>query len=157
MHLEIEQIGPGDCPICGMDLEPKFVTASSDGDDAQYRQMFRRFIVGAILSIPLLLIAMAPMLGLPHHLGLLNTATAWIQWALATPVLFWCGWPLLVRGAKSFASMNLNMFSLIAIGSVSAYAFSTVALLTPDVIPKAFYEHACRLCTSKPLRSSSRW
>ena len=141
MHPEIEQIGFGDCPICGMDLEPKFVTASTDGDDEQYRDMFRRFVVGAVLSVPLLVVAMAPMLGLSLHRLLSHSAMAWIQFALATPVVFWCGWPLLVRGAKSFASMNLNMFSLIAVGSLSAYTFSLIAWLLPALIPQAFYDH----------------
>ncbi|EMI45430.1 heavy metal translocating P-type ATPase [Rhodopirellula sp. SWK7] len=141
MHLEIEQVGPGDCPICGMDLEPKFVDASATGEDEQYIDMRRRFWVGAALSIPLLMIAMGPMVGLRIGSGLSNTAFGWLQLALATLVVFWCGWPLLVRGVKSFRTMNLNMFSLIAVGTMAAYLFSFVVVALPDVIPRAFYEN----------------
>ena len=141
MHPEIEQIGPGDCPICGMDLEPKFVDLSSDADDAQYRDMKRRLWVGIALSLPLLVFAMGPMVGLPVHRWMSTTAMGWLQWALATPVVFWCGWPLLVRGIKSFRTMNLNMFSLIAVGTLAAYVFSLVVVLLPQAIPIAFYDH----------------
>ncbi len=141
MHLEIEQIGPGDCPICGMDLEPKFVDMSNQGDDEQYAEMKHRFWVGVLLSVPLLLISMGPMIGwqLADWIG--NTAMGWVQLALATPVVFWCGWPLLVRGVKSFRSWNLNMFSLIAVGSLAAYFLSVVVVVFPGVIPRAFFEH----------------
>ncbi|TWT74042.1 heavy metal translocating P-type ATPase [Allorhodopirellula solitaria] len=141
MHLEIEQVGPGDCPICGMDLEPKFVDAADQRDDSQYTDMKRRFWVGVALSVPLLVIAMGPMVGLRIDDWIGNTAFGWLQWALATPVVFWCGWPLLVRGVKSFRSLNLNMFSLIAVGSLAAYLFSLVVVLMPGAIPEAFYEH----------------
>lgn len=141
MHPEIEQIGPGDCPICGMDLEPKFIDIDDQGDREQYLDMKRRFWVGVALSIPLLIFAMGPMLGV--HVGDWMSASAfgWLQLALATPVVFWCGWPLLVRGVKSFRSLNLNMFSLIALGTVAAYLFSLVVVLMPSVIPEAFFEH----------------
>jgi Cu+-exporting ATPase len=141
MHPEVEQVGPGDCPICGMDLEPKFITAGDSGDDQQYADMKRRFWVGVVLSVPLLLIAMGPMLGLPLSDWLGNTAFGWTQFALATPVVFWCGWPLLHRGFKSFRSLNLNMFSLISVGSIAAYLFSVVVVLLPGSIPPAFFEH----------------
>ena len=140
MHPEIEQIGPGDCPICGMDLEPKFVDMADDGDDAQYVDMKRRLWVGAALSAPLFVIAMGPMVGLRVGDWMSNTTSGWLQFALATPVMFWSGWPLLVRGVKSFRSMNLNMFSLIALGTLAAYLFSVVVVLMPGVIPEAFYE-----------------
>lgn len=141
MHLEIEQVGPGDCPICGMDLEPKFVDIANDGDDEQYNDMKRRFWVGVALSVPLLVIAMGPMLGLRVADWMSNTAFGWLQLALATPVVFWAGWPLLVRGAKSFRSMNLNMFSLIMVGTMAAYLFSLIVVLMPGVIPEAFFEN----------------
>ncbi|WP_390173878.1 heavy metal translocating P-type ATPase [Roseimaritima ulvae] len=140
MHPEIEQVGPGDCPICGMDLEPKFVDMADHGDDEQYTDMKRRFWVGALLSTPLLVIAMGPMLGLQTANWMSQTVFGWLQLTLATPVVFWCGWPLLVRGVKSFRSMNLNMFSLIAVGTLAAYLFSLVVVLLPGVIPEAFYE-----------------
>ncbi len=141
MHPEIEQVGPGDCPICGMDLEPKFVDMTDDGDDHQYADMKRRFWAGTVLSIPLLILAMGPMVGLRVSDWMSNTAFGWMQLVLATPVVFWCGWPLLVRGAKSFRSMNLNMFSLIAVGTLAAYLFSLVVVLVPGVIPEAFFEN----------------
>lgn len=141
MHPEIEQVGPGDCPICGMDLEPKFVDMADHGDDEQYADMKRRFWVGVALSVPLLVIAMGPMIGLRVADWMSQSVFGWLQVVLATPVVFWCGWPLLVRGAKSFRSFNLNMFSLIAVGTLAAYFFSLVVVLLPDVIPTAFYEN----------------
>lgn len=141
MHLEIEQVGPGDCPICGMDLEPKFVDTTDQGDNEQYADMKRRLWVGVALSIPLLVMAMGPMVGLRVVDWMSNTAFARLQLALATPVVFWCGWPLLVRGAKSFRTMNLNMFSLITVGTLAAYLFSLVVVLLPGLIPKAFLEN----------------
>ena len=141
MHPEIEQVGPGDCPICGMDLEPKFVDLAEHGDDEQYADMKRRFWVGVVLSVPLLVIAMGPMIGLRVADWMSNRAFGWLQLALATPVVFWCGWPLLVRGAKSFRSMNLNMFSLITVGTLAAYLFSLVVVLLPGAIPEAFFEN----------------
>jgi Cu+-exporting ATPase len=141
MHPEIEQVGPGDCPICGMDLEPKFIDMADHGDDEQYADMKRRFGVGVALSVPLLVIAMGPMVGLRVADWMSNSVFGWLQLALATPVVFWCGWPLLVRGAKSFRSLNLNMFSLIAVGTLAAYLFSLVVVLIPGVIPEAFFEN----------------
>ncbi|MCA9126561.1 MAG: cadmium-translocating P-type ATPase [Planctomycetales bacterium] len=141
MHPEIEQLGPGDCPICGMDLEPKNVDTADQGDDKHYADMKRRFWVGVALSVPLLVIAMGPMVGLQLVNLVSSSVAGWIQLAMATPVVFWCGWPLLVRGAKSFRTMNLNMFSLIAVGTLAAYLFSLVVVLIPGVIPRAFFEN----------------
>jgi len=141
MHPEIEQIGPGDCPICGMDLEPKFVDTAASADDEQSADMTRRFWVGVALSVPLMVIAMGPMVGLHIADRTGHAVLGWSQLVLATPVVFWCGLPLLIRGAKSFRSMNLNMFSLITVGTLAAYLFSLVVVLLPGVIPEAFYEH----------------
>jgi P-type Cu+ transporter len=141
MHPEVEQIGPGDCPICGMDLEQKVVDGSAHGEEKQYADMNRRFWIGVALSFPLLVLAMGPMIGLRTEDWMHHAAFGWLQLSLATPVVFWCGWPLLVRGAKSFRSMNLNMFSLIAVGTLAAYLFSFVVVLMPGVIPKAFFEN----------------
>ena len=127
MHPQIEQVGPGDCPICGMDLERKVVDGTNEDDDE--------------LSVPLLLITMGPMVGLRTMDWLLMAVVGWIQLALAAPVVFWCGWPLLVRGVKSFRSMNLNMFSLIAVGTLAAFLFSLVVVIFPSWIPAAFYEN----------------
>ena len=141
MHPEIEQVGPGDCPICGMDLEPKFVDLADEGDEQQYRDMQRRFWVGTALSLPLLLIAMGPMVGWNLAGRMSDSAFGWLQLVLATPVVFWCGLPLLVRGVKSFRSMNLNMFSLIAVGTLAAFLFSLFVVLFPAMIPEAFFEN----------------
>jgi P-type Cu+ transporter len=140
MHLEIEQVGPGDCPLCGMDLEPKEIQVGSGEPDPQLLDMLRRLQISAILSIPLVVIAMGPMAGV--HLGISPVVAGWLQFLLATPVVWWCGWPLLVRGAKSFISGNLNMFSLIAVGTLAAYFFSLLAILFPGVLPAAFLEGA---------------
>ena len=111
MHPEIEQVGPGHCPICGMALEPKLPAAEA-GPNPELVDFRRRLAVGAVLTVPLFVIAMGPMVGLSF--GDLR----WLELVLATPVVLWCGWPFLVRGAKSFRSGKLNMFSLIALGVV---------------------------------------
>ena len=140
MHPEVEQVGPGDCPICGMDLEPKFVDMADRGDDGQLRDMQRRFWIGVALSVPLLILAMGPTVGLAVADWLPAGGFGWLQLVLATPVVFWCGWPLLMRGVKSFASLNLNMFSLILVGTLAAYFFSLFVVLLPGLVPAAFYE-----------------
>ncbi len=141
MHPEVEQVGPGSCPICGMDLEPKTVSVTDAGEDEQYASMKRRFWVGVVLSVPLLLLAMGPMIGLRIADGMSDRVFGWLQLVLAAPVVFWCGWPLLVRGFKSFQTMNLNMFSLIAVGTLSAFLFSLFVVIFPGLVPEAFYEN----------------
>ncbi|QDV23343.1 heavy metal translocating P-type ATPase [Aureliella helgolandensis] len=140
MHLEIEQVGPGDCPICGMDLEPKVISAAAEEDEQQYLQMRRRFWGSVVLSVPLLAIAMGPMIGVRIADAFSDRSFGLLQLALATPVVFWCGWQLLVRGIKSFRSMNLNMFSLITVGTLAAFLFSLFVVLFPSWIPTAFFE-----------------
>jgi Cu+-exporting ATPase len=140
MHPEIEQDRPGTCPICGMALEPKTVTLEAE-DDSELRDMTWRFWIAAILTIPLLLLAMLPMLGVPIDRWITPRASQLLQLALATPAVLWAGWPLLARGARSVVTGNLNMFTLIAIGVSAAYAFSLLAVLMPQAIPDAFKEH----------------
>ena len=137
MHPEIEQDHPGACPICGMDLEPKFVAVEEE-DDPELRSMTLRFWVSAALSLPLLILAMGPMIGLPIGNWVSPTASNWIQLFLATPVVLWGGWPFLVRGARSVVTWNLNMFTLIALGTSAAYLYSLAAVLFPEWIPAAF-------------------
>ncbi len=139
MHPEIEQIGPGDCPICGMDLEPKLVELSDASGKQQYDEMQLRFWVGTALSVPLLALSMGPMVGLTLPDSVSASAVGWLQCAFATPVVFWCGWPLLVRGGKSFRSRHLNMFSLITVGTLAAFLFSVVVILAPGLVPEAFF------------------
>lgn len=141
MHPEVEQVGPGSCPKCGMDLEPKFVTADSDDDDSELRSMTRRFWMSVALAVPVLLLAMLPMLGVPVENWLGGDVSRWLQLALSTPVVLWAGWPFFERGWRSVVTWNLNMFTLIAIGVGAAYLYSVAAILLPDAIPDSFKEH----------------
>jgi Cu+-exporting ATPase len=139
MDPEIEQVGPGTCPICGMALEPKDIPPGEAGPNPELVDFKRRFAVGAALTIPLVAIAMGPMVGLGSGHG------AWRGWAelvLATPVVLWCGKPFLERGWTSFRTWRLNMFSLIAVGVAAAYLFSLVAVLAPGLFPDGFRDHS---------------
>ncbi len=138
MHPEIQQAGPGDCPICGMALEPAGLPPADAGPNPELVDFRRRFAVGAVLTVPLLLLAMGPMVGLPVDSVLAPRTARWFELVLATPVVLWCGWPFLVRGWRSFRTMNLNMFSLIGMGTASAYAFSLVATVAPGIFPAGF-------------------
>ncbi|HUF55704.1 MAG TPA: heavy metal translocating P-type ATPase [Thermohalobaculum sp.] len=138
MHPEIEQVGPGDCPICGMALEPKGVPTGDAGPNPELVDFTRRFWVGAALTVPLLIVAMGPMVGLPIEQWISRNTGQWIELVLATPIVLWSGWPFLARGAKSFRTMNLNMFSLIGMGVAAAYAFSVVAVVVPGIFPAGF-------------------
>ncbi|MEC7376859.1 MAG: YHS domain-containing protein, partial [Pseudomonadota bacterium] len=136
MHPEIRQQGPGDCPICGMALEPEQVSLD-DGPSEELRDMTRRFWIGLVLTLPVLVLEMGGHLtGLDHIVP--PQMSNWIQLLLATPVVLWCGWPFFVRGWKSVVSRNLNMFTLIAIGTGVALIYSLVATLTPQIFPGAF-------------------
>ncbi|WP_217807992.1 heavy metal translocating P-type ATPase [Oceanibacterium hippocampi] len=138
MHPEIERTGPEDCPICGMALEPKGLPAADEGPNPEFVDFRRRFVVGAILTVPVLVLAMAPHLGFGLRGMIGERLSLWLELVLSTPVILWSGWPFLVRGAKSFRTMNLNMFSLIAIGVSAAYLFSLVAVLAPGLFPAGF-------------------
>ncbi|MFV2070210.1 MAG: heavy metal-binding domain-containing protein, partial [Pirellulales bacterium] len=135
MHPEIEQDQPGSCPKCGMDLVAKTVAVEQDAASPELLAMQRRFYVAALLSVPLLLLAMGPMLGLPIRTWLSETTSGRLELILATPVVLWAGWPFFQRGARSLIGWNLNMFTLIAIGTGTAYLFSVVAVVPPDVFP----------------------
>ncbi|MBL8859234.1 MAG: heavy metal translocating P-type ATPase [Planctomycetes bacterium] len=135
MHPEIEQVGPGDCPLCGMALEPKFVSAEAP-DDSELRDMSRRFWISLALALPTLILAMADMI--PGLAGRIPAGpSAWWQFALATPVVLWGGWPFFVRGWASIRLRSANMFTLIALGTSAAYLFSLFVLLFPAWIPHA--------------------
>jgi Cu+-exporting ATPase len=138
MHPEIEQIGPGACPKCGMDLEPKTVQAGTGEDDPELRRMSRRFRIAAALTLPVFLLAMLPMVGVPLDRWIGIPASHWLQFALATPVVLWAGWPIFERGVRSLVTGHLNMFTLIAIGTAAAYLFSLAALVFPGAIPHQF-------------------
>lgn len=125
MHPEILTREPGDCPKCGMPLEPLL---PDGGEEQETSQLARRFTLSVILGLPVFLLAMAPMFGL-HPLT--PPLSAWVQMLLSLPVIFWCGWPLWVKGFRSFASGNLNMFSLITLGTGAAFLQSMATLLLP--------------------------
>jgi P-type Cu+ transporter len=115
MHPQIQQVGPGACPICGMALEPMTVTAES-GPNYELAEMTRRFWIGLVLTIPVLILEMGGHLtGLTMFLG--QQLSNWLQLVLATPVVLWAGWPFFVRGWQSLQTRNLNMFTLIAMGT----------------------------------------
>jgi len=138
MHPEIRQVGPGFCPICGMALEP--VTATEAGPNPERIDMTRRFWTGLALTAPVVALGMlGAMLGLDRLLP--PSINAWIQFVLATPVVLWAGWPFFVRGWASITHRSLNMFTLIALGTGTAYGYSLVATLAPGLFPPAFRSH----------------
>jgi Cu+-exporting ATPase len=136
MHPEIRQVGPGSCPICGMALEPLVATAES-GPNHELIDMTRRFWIGLALAIPVFVLEMGGHLtGLTMMLGRQNSN--WLQLALATPVVLWAGWPFFVRGWQSLMTRNLNMFTLIAIGTGIAWLYSIIATVFPGIFPSTF-------------------
>jgi Cu+-exporting ATPase len=139
MHPEIRQVGPGACPICGMALEPEVATVQ-DQPNPELADMTRRFWIGLALTAPVVVLEMGGHLLGPHR-WLDQTLANWIQFALATPVVLWAGWPFFVRGAASVVTRNLNMFTLIAMGTGVAYLYSLVAVLAPAVFPATFRGH----------------
>jgi len=137
MHPEVRQVGPGACPLCGMALEPASVEAmATQGASPERRDMERRFWVALALSLPVAALEMGGHLtNLMHLLGARNAILA--QFALATPVVLWAGWPFFVRAAASLRGWNLNMFTLIALGTGVAWLYSLVATLAPGAFPAA--------------------
>ncbi len=139
MHPQIVRDEPGSCPICGMALEPRTVTAAEEVNP-EYVDMSRRFRISAALSIPLLLIAMGEMVW-PDSFFIPPQAVVWIQLILATPVVLWGGWPFFQRMWRSFVNRSPNMFTLIGIGTGTAYVYSVVAALFPGIFPPSFHTH----------------
>jgi Cu+-exporting ATPase len=139
MHPEIVRDEPGPCPICGMALEPRTVSAE-DEKNAELVDMRRRFWVSAALTLPVLITAMSQYLpgGSPLHRIASPALLSWAEFALATPVVLWGGWPFFVRGWRSVVTWNLNMFTLIGLGVAVAYVFSVVARLLPGIFPDSF-------------------
>ncbi len=143
MHPEIVEDEPGDCPICGMALEPMGVPTGEEGPNPELVDFRRRFWIGAVLTLPLLLLSMGPFVGLGFMRDAIGEGIAgWAELVLATPVILWAGWPFFERGAKSVISRNLNMFTLIGMGVGAAYIFSVVAVIAPSVFPEGFRDES---------------
>jgi Cu+-exporting ATPase len=132
MHPEIRQIGPGVCPICGMALEPDLATAET-GPNPELADMTRRLWIGGVLTAPVFVLEMGTHVFGGHWID--QSLSNWVQFALATPVVLWAGWPFFVRGWRSIVTRNLNMFTLIALGTGAAFVYSAVATLAPGIFP----------------------
>jgi P-type Cu+ transporter len=140
MHPQIEQDHPGNCPICGMALEPKTPVAGGEEDTTELRDMTQRFWISAVLSVPVFLLAMAHLF--PNAPGWVMTdLSRWIQFVLSTPVVLWGGWPFFIRGWQSIRNRSPNMFTLIAMGVGVAYFYSAVVMLLPQLFPPSFQQH----------------
>ncbi len=140
MHPEVEQVGPGQCPKCGMALEPKSVSPSDTNEEnGELTDMTRRFWGSLVFTVPVLLLAMGPMVGLPIDKWLGHTVARWSELVLSLPVVLWAGWPFFVRGWRSVITRNLNMFTLISLGVLAAFGYSLVATLAPQVFPPSFH------------------
>ena len=136
MHPEIRQEGPGNCPICGMALEPETITGE-EGENPELTDFRRRFWIGLILTLPVFALEMgAHLLNFHHYIS--GTASNWIQLVLATPVVLWAGKPFFERGWQSLKTRNLNMFTMIAMGTGVAWLYSIIATLAPGIFPEAF-------------------
>jgi Cu+-exporting ATPase len=135
MHPQIRQSGPGACPLCGMALEPLVATAET-GTNPELLDMTRRFWIGLVLALPVVVLDMGAHFFALHRL-IAPHPSVWIQFALSTPVVFWAGWPFFVRGWASLVRRSLNMFTLIALGIGAAYGYSLVATFVPEVFPSA--------------------
>ncbi|MBI2072529.1 MAG: heavy metal translocating P-type ATPase [Gemmatimonadetes bacterium] len=142
MHPEIVREGPGACPICGMALEPRTVTLEEE-ENPELVHMRRRFWISTVLTVPVALIAMRHLLpGDPLSRIASHQLLGWLESVLATPVVLWGGWPFFVRGWRSVVTWNLNMYTLIGLGVVVAYAYSVVAHLFPGLFPASFRNEA---------------
>ncbi len=135
MHPQVRQIGPGSCPICGMALEPE-VSTGEEGPSHELTDMTRRFWIGVVLTLPVFALEMGAHLTNLHFVT--GSVSNLIQMALATPVVLWAGWPFFARGWASIVSRNLNMFTLIAIGTGVAWLYSMVATFVPTAFPEGF-------------------
>ncbi len=140
MHPEVVSTQPGSCPVCGMALEPRTVTLEGE-ENPELVEMKKRFWVSIFLTVPVLLIAMGEMIGVPGRHVLSGGAGTWLQCLLSTPVVLWSGWPFFQRGWKSIVNRKLNMFTLIAVGTGTAYLDSMLATIFPQIFPESFRGH----------------
>ncbi len=139
MHPQIRQIGPGACRICGMALEPELASTDT-GPNPEFADMTRRFWIGLVLALPVITIEMGGHIAGPHN-WVDPKLSSTIQFVFATPVVVWAGWPFFVRGYQSLLTRNLNMFTLIAMGTSVAYFYSVTATFAPGIFPQAFRGH----------------
>jgi P-type Cu+ transporter len=140
MHPQVEQDRPGSCPICGMALEPKTITTSDEEENVELRDTTRRFWIGAALTLPVFVLAMAHVLpNAPTWIG--GDLSRWMQFVFSTPVVLWAGWPFFERAWQSVRHRSLNMFTLIAMGVGVAWLYSAIVMLVPDVFPPSFHQH----------------
>jgi Cu+-exporting ATPase len=140
MHPEIERNRPGNCPICGMTLEPKTVVAGGEEENAELRDMTRRFWIGAVLTLPVFVLGMAHLF--PNAPVWMKVDLArWVQFVLSTPVVLWAGWPFFERAWHSVRHRSPNMFTLIAMGVGVAYFYSAAVMLAPQIFPPSFHQH----------------
>jgi Cu+-exporting ATPase len=138
MHPEVVQDGPGTCPKCGMALEPMTPQAGKAEDDTELRDLTRRFWVAVVLTVPVFVLAMGPMVGLPVPEWLGRGRKNWLELILATPVVLWAGWPFFARAWQALQHRTANMFTLIALGTGAAWAYSVVATVAPELFPAGF-------------------
>jgi Cu+-exporting ATPase len=138
MDPQIVQEGPGTCPICGMALEPMGIPTGEEGPNPEQIDFKSRFWVGVALTLPLLVVSMGPLLGLPVKDWLGHRTASWVELFLATPVVLWCGWPFFQRCWASLKNKSPNMFTLIGMGVGAAYLYSLIATVVPDIFPEAF-------------------
>src|SRR3984957_16695163 len=141
MHSQIRRNEPGNCPICGMTLEPEGIP-DSEGTSPELKGMTRRFLIGAVLATPIVVLEMGGHLGLVKMDRYVSMAASmWIQFALATPIVLWCAWPFFERAWTSILNRSPNMFTLIALGIGASYVYSLVATLAPGVFPVGLRQH----------------
>jgi Cu+-exporting ATPase len=140
MHPEIRQVGPGSCSICGMALEPAEFNADEE-ESPELLDMTKRFKIGVALSLPLLVVSMSELFTTSIRNALPGNSYNWVQLFLASPVVLWCGFPIFSRGWTSIRSFNLNMFTLIALGTGVSYLFSLFVTLFPEALPHSFRMH----------------
>jgi Cu+-exporting ATPase len=133
MHPEIVRDAPGDYPICGMALVP--IAGTGEADDTELRDLTRRFWIGAALSIPLVILAMAPMVGFDQPFAMPPRVRGWVEFVLGTPVVLWVGWPIRRKFWLSLTHRTFNMYTLIGLGVSLAYLFSLAAVFVPGVFP----------------------
>ncbi|MFZ0068611.1 MAG: heavy metal translocating P-type ATPase [Pseudolabrys sp.] len=139
MHPEIRQIGPGSCPICGMALEPE-IAGPDTGPNPELVDMMRRFWIGLLLTLPVFILEMGAHIAGAHN-WIEPAPSNYVQFAFATPVVLWAGWPFFVRGWQSLVRRNLNMLTLIAMGTGVAYVYSLAATFVPGIFPQEFRGH----------------